>query len=615
MGTHHATADEARALAEGARENWKGRAFLRELFLGTLHVDYIDPWPVSPERPAFRAFLERLEAFLIERVDSERIDREGTYGAEVLDGLRALGAFGMKIPTSYGGLGLSHPEYCKAVELLGRYDGSLVALVSAHNSIGVPMPLSLFGTDAQKAKYLPRLAAGAISAFALTEPDVGSDPARLATTARRTPEGDWILDGQKLWITNGTVAELLIIMARDVETAKIHAFIVSGDAPGLTVKMRCRFMGLKALENGWLGLDGVRVAEADRLGKPGEGLKIALVTLNTGRLSLPAACLGGARRCLEASRAYAARRVQWGRPVGEHEAVAHKLADMAATVYAMESWCHLAAELAMREGYDIRLEAAAAKEWGSTRGWTVLDEAMQIHGGRGYETEGSLRARGDFVTTPLERMMRDGRINRIFEGSSEIMHLFMARELVDRHLAVAGPLLDPKASLASKAAALPRIAAFYASWYPRLWLGWTASFRYGAFGDHARHLRWADATSRRLARTVFHLMVRHQAGLERRQGLLFRTVDIAMEVAVLVATVVHTAHKRRTGDPSAAAAAELTEVVAIQARALVEERFAGLRGSGDEVRAAVGRASLGGRHAWQEHRAPVTPASERAAAK
>jgi alkylation response protein AidB-like acyl-CoA dehydrogenase len=609
----NATADEARALTEGARENWKGRAFLRELFLGTLHPEWIDPWPETPVRPEVAAFLARLDSWLAHEVDSARIDADGSYGADVIEALRRMGAFGLKIPKAYGGLGLTQAEYCRACEIIGRHDGSIAALVSAHNSIGVPMPLASFGTEEQKRRYLPRLAAGAVSAFALTEPDAGSDPARLATTARRHPDGGWVLDGEKLWITNGTIAELMIVMARNPDDGLISAFIVEGNAPGLTVRHRCRFMGLRALENAWLTLEGVRVADDALLGAPGQGLKIALVTLNTGRLSLPAAALGGARRVLEASRDFAARRVQWGAPVGQHEAISHKLADMAATVFAMESWCRLAAELAMREGYDIRLEAAAAKEFGSTRGWTLIDEGLQIHGGRGYETERSMRARGEVGVTPIERMMRDARINRIFEGSSEIMHLFMARELVDRHLAVAGPLLDRKATLGDKLRALPKIAAFYAGWYPRLWLGATSWLRYGRYGDLARHVRWADRTSRRLARTVFHLMVRHQAGLEKRQGLLFRTVDIAMEVAVVVATVVHAHHKRTTRAADAEASLALADTFAWNARRIVEDAFARIGSERDADKHAVGQAVLTGGHAWLEARS-ANP-DQRAAAK
>ncbi|MEM6930834.1 MAG: acyl-CoA dehydrogenase family protein [Myxococcota bacterium] len=366
MQTRHASEDEARQLTEDSRESWAGRSFLRELFLGTLRLDWIDPYPETPESEDFRRFYGELEHFLVHEVDSVEIDRTGEIPDAVLSRLKTMGAFGMKIDKKYGGLGLNQAEYCKVCELLGAHDGNLTALLSAHQSIGVPQPLKLFGTEEQKQRFLPRIAEGAVTAFALTEPDVGSDPARLATEARRTPEGDWILDGEKLWITNGTIADMLVVMARDPETDKISAFVVDTESEGFSVVERCRFMGLRALQNGLLRFDKVRVPAENLIGEEGQGLKIALVTLNTGRLSLPSGAIGAARNAVTWSREWSARRVQWGAPVGKHEAISHKLAEMASQTFAMESWTRLAAELSMRDGYDIRLEAAAAKEWGES---------------------------------------------------------------------------------------------------------------------------------------------------------------------------------------------------------------------------------------------------------
>ncbi|MEQ1571177.1 MAG: acyl-CoA dehydrogenase family protein, partial [Myxococcota bacterium] len=504
-----------------------------------------------------------------------------------------MGAFGMKIDREYGGLGFDQAEYCRLLEIVGAYDGSIGALVSAHQSIGLPQPLKLFGTEAQKKAYLPRCAAGAISAFALTEADVGSDPARLGTVARRTPEGDYVIDGETLWITTGTVAELMIVMARHADSDKISAFIVETGWAGVSVGHKCRFMGLHGIENGVIRLDGVRVPRENLLGDEGAGLKIALVTLNTGRLSLPSAVLGGAKRSLAWARVWSGRRVQWGQAVGKHEAITHKLAELASTTFAMESWTRLACELAKREGYDIRLEAAAAKEWVSTRAWTAIDDVLQIRGGRGFETEASLRARGE-EPWPIERMMRDSRINRIFEGSSEIMHLFMAREMVDRHLKVAGPLLAKRATLGEKLAALPGIALFYAGWYPRLWMGLGTFFRYRRFGALGGHLRFAERASRRLARAVFHGMVRYQARLERKQAFLFRTVDLAMEIAVLCATVVRAQKWVDQGHPEAANAVALADAFALDARRFVERRFRELWANDDDAKTAAGRAMLDG---------------------
>src|SRR5712691_7974720 len=252
------SAEEAREVAEAAREQeWAAPSFVRELFLGRLRMDLVHPYPEQDPDEERRAqpFLAGLAKLLREQVDPDRIDREGEIPEPVIQGLRELGAFGIKIPREYGGLGLSQLSYMRAIELVSSVDGSVTALLSAHQSIGVPQPLKMFGTEAQKKKYFPRLAKGAISAFALTETGVGSDPAAMETTAVPSDDGDaWILNGEKLWCTNGTRAELMVVMARTPskmvngkEKRQITAFIVETNWPGVEVVHRCHFMGLKAI--------------------------------------------------------------------------------------------------------------------------------------------------------------------------------------------------------------------------------------------------------------------------------------------------------------------------------------------------------------------------------
>jgi len=604
----HVSEREARQVAEAARETeWRKPSFAKELFLGRFRLDLISPHP-RPSAEAVakgEAFLERLRRYLETEVDGHRIEREARIPDEVMKGLKDLGCLGMKIDERYGGLGLTQVYYNKALQLVSSVNPALGALLSAHQSIGVPQPVKLFGTEEQKQRFLPRTATTDISAFLLTEPDVGSDPARLRTTAVPTEDGSaYVLDGVKLWTTNGVVADLLVVMAKvprsEGHRGGITAFVVEGTAEGVTVEHRNAFMGLRGLENGVTRFHQVRVPVENRIGEEGQGLKIALTTLNTGRLSLPATCSGSAKWALKIAREWSTARVQWGRPVGDHEAIAGKIAFIAATSFALEAVLDLSSQLADEDRNDIRIEAALAKLYASELAWQVADELVQLRGGRGYETAESLAARGERAV-PAEQVLRDLRINRIFEGSTEIMHLLIAREAVDAHLAVAGDIIDPDKDPKEKARAAVRAGGFYARWLPKLVVGeGVKPTAYAEFGPLGRHLRFVERTSRKLARSTFYGMSRWQGGLEHRQLFLARIVDIGAELFAMSAACVRAEMLREEDGAEGMAAFELADAFCRQARVRVDELFDRLWRNTDDSDRRLAKRVLEGRYLWQE---------------
>jgi hypothetical protein len=359
-------------------------------------------------------------------------------------------------------------------------------------------------------------------------------------------------------------------------------------------------MGLRGIENGVTRFHQVRVPVENRIGKEGQGLKIALTTLNTGRLSLPAMCAGAAKWCLKIAREWSNERVQWGRPVGAHEAVAGKIAFIAATAFGLEAVLDLASDLADAGTHDIRIEAALAKLYGSELAWLAADELVQIRGGRGYETAASLAARGE-RGVPAEQVLRDLRINRIFEGSTEIMHLMIAREAVDAHLSVAGEIIDPKADFKAKAAAGAKAGRFYAKWLPTLVAGeGQLPNAYPEFGELAKHLRYVERSSRRLARQTFYGMARWQGRLEYRQRFLARLVDIGAELFAISAACVR-AEMIRTDDPEHGREAfELADAFCRQARLRADSLFDRLWDNTDAEDRSLAQAVLEGRYTWLE---------------
>ena len=599
---------EARAISEAAREkDWKLPSFGKGLYLGDFQPELISP---QPELPAVvvekgERFLVALRAFLEDEVDPQEIEREGRISDEVIAGLKSVGALGMKVPEEYGGLGLSQVYYNRAMMLSGTCHSSISTLLSAHQSIGVAQPLLLFGSEEQKREWLPKVCATHLSAFALTEPGVGSDPARVSTTATPTEDGaGYVLNGRKLWTTNGTVADVLVVMAKvprsEGRRGGITAFIVPSATEGVVVESRVEFMGLRGIENSQTRFTDAYVPSENVIGREGQGLKIALATLNTGRLAIPAICAGVCKWATKIAREFAGQRVQWGRPIGEHDEVAQRIAFIAATAFGLEAMLDVTSRLADEKRNDVRIEAAIAKLYGSEMSWRVVDDLMQVCGGRGYETAQSLEARG-LRGVPVEQTLRDMRVNRIFEGSTEIMHLIIAREAMDQHLKAAGDLMEPDLKIAGKAKAAGRAGAFYANWYPRLTLGrGHAPGSYADYGELAGQMRFVERTSRRLARSTFYGMARWQAGTEKHGAFLGRIVDIGAELFAMAAAVVYAQTAIREHPERAAETRELAEAFCNQARLRTERLFHELWTNADEPNHHLALDVLKRRHTWLE---------------
>jgi acyl-CoA dehydrogenase family protein 9 len=415
--------EKAKDLLEAAPAAEPG--FVKSLFFGRVKLDEVVPYPRQDEGESQRTgeLLSRLDAFLKNEVDADRIDVEERIPQSVIDGLGRLGVLGMTVPREFGGGGFSHTAYCRVLERISAHCASTAVVVGAHQSIGLKA-LVLMGNEAQKRRFLPPLARGEmLAAFSLSEPEVGSDAASVQTEARLSADGShWILNGQKRYATNAALAGMMTVMAKTPITVdgvtrdKVTAFIVTPDLPGFEVlspnRSKC---GVRGSWQATLKFTDMPVPADRILGQLGKGLKVALSVLDYGRCTLSAGCVGGAKRLLELSIQRAKSRQQFGRSIGEFHMIKEKLAIMAETTFAMDALTYLAAGLVDRHSEDMMLETAIAKLFCSEGLWQIADDAVQIWGGEGY-----MREHG------LERALRDARINRIVEGTTEVMTAFVA---------------------------------------------------------------------------------------------------------------------------------------------------------------------------------------------
>lgn len=600
---------QALEATEGARGAYEFPSFGAQLFVGNFNEKMLYPFPEQSDedKKIGDAVIDPFIAFLEKHLDPEEVDRTREIPEIVINEMKKMGIFAIKVPKEYGGLGLSQSNYCRLVMKVASYCGGTAVLISAHQSIGVPQPLKMFGTEEQKKKFFPRFSQGSISAFALTEPDAGSDPAQMSCTATLSEDGKYyVLNGDKLWCTNGTVADIMVVMAKTPskiikgkERKQITAFIVERNTPGIELVHRCEFMGLGGIYNGLLRFTNVNVPAENLLGEEGRGLALALSTINVGRLTLPAACTGGAKQCLSIARRWGASRNQWGMPIGLHEAGREKIAYIAATTLAMEAITWLTCAWADEGKVDIRIEAAMAKMFCTEELWKIVDMTMQLRGGRGYEKGRSLQARGE-VPYPVERVMRDCRINMILEGSTEIMKLFLAREAMDSHLKRAADLLNPKTSIADKGKALFKVMGHYSTWYPKQL--WGSNFSSGSYKDAGKlenHFGFIEKQSHHLAGEIFVAMAKYQQNLERKQMLLGRLMEIGTDLFAMAATCSYALSLKKKPEIGESAL-ELANHFCLLARRRIEENFTALSQNDDKSANILAKNALNKSFRWLE---------------
>jgi acyl-CoA dehydrogenase family member 9 len=555
-------------------------SFMRSLCMGAVEEDVLLPFPVIADREAetLRQVFGSLEQFLGSREKEFRAwDVAGELPAPVLEELRQFGLFGLVLPEEVGGLALGSTAYSRTVQELSRYDGSVAATVGAHSSIGL-RGLLLVGTPEQRARFYPKLASGEmIAAFCLTEPSAGSDAAGIKTTARQ--EGDfWVLDGSKLWITNGGLAGFFTVFAKTgkpEERGKLTAFIVTRDMAGVSIGPHEDKMGLRASSTTAVFLDGVRVPAANVLGEVGKGFKVAMRILNSGRSGLGGGCVGGMKRMIELATRQAKGRVQFGKPIAEYGLIKQKVGHMVVETYAAESAVAMVAGLVDQGYQDYAVEAAISKVFATEALWRTTDEALQIAGGNGFMRE-----------YPYERALRDCRVFRIWEGTNDILRLFIAltamndvgAQLADLAASLKGVLNDPIKGFGVLSEYALHRASLATNWgrgrgtFTRLSPALKAEG--DAFAEHVRDL--ATAADR--------ILRKHGKRIVEKQFAARRLADIMIDLFVLACVLSRVdSSVRRLGEEGAAKELEILRVFAGQVQRRVRSNYGKIDDNDDEL--------------------------------
>lgn len=599
---------------EASRVGLTGESFMAGLFSGKPHFELL----ILPEEPKEdlqlgEEYCHTIQTFLEREVDPHDIERTGKIPDSVLAGLFELGAFGMKIPKAYGGLGFSYTNYGRVLTLIASWSNVLSLTVAVPQSIGIAMPILLFGTEDQKQKFLPRVARKEISAFALTEPMTGSDAANIQTQAVLDASGThFLVNGEKLWCTNGSIASLVTLVARvparrvqadgkscwipvpggqGAEQAVHTAFILDMHTPGVTVRQRCRFEGCRGIENAHLAFTDVRIPVDHVIGKIGKGLKYALTILNVGRaISIPAICLGMAKQAWEPTLERAHTRYTFQRPLAERQTQQMRIGRMAVDLFTMEALTTLVWRMADQHTYDIRIEAAIAKISCSEKAIQFLKQAQILFGGMGYETADSKQARGEpaFI---IEQLVRDAEMYRIGEGATDILRPFVAREALNPHLERGRRYLDASLTRQENRKELFKLLRTYVPLYRDHWRSQPLPSQQ-PFGHPVvhRHLVYAERASRRLARSVLYALARYREAMQDDQGRQNRIEEIGEDILSIAATsLLAWSLERQTGNTEGW---ELAETVFQESRKRIDQLIKELIHNDDQVMANIGKRAL-----------------------
>ena len=600
---------------EEARERLAGDSFMAGLYAGQPNFSLLlTPDESAEQKAAWEEFRPRLEHFLTHHVDPDEIERTAKIPDSVISGLFSIGAFAMKIPREYGGLGFSYQNYGRALVLIAGWSNILALTVAVPQSIGIAMPVLLFGSEEQKRQYLPIVAREAVSAFALTEPLTGSDAANIRTQAVLDVNGNYVINGEKLWCTNAPIARYLTLIARvparrgerdgrsvwipvpegkEAEQSVHTAFVLDMKTTGVLIRQRCQFEGCRGIENAHITLNDVRIPASCLIGEVGRGLKYALTILNVGRaVSIPAICLGMAKQAWQPTLDRANSRVTFQRPLAESQTQRMRVGRMAAGLFAMEALASTVWRMADHHRYDVRIEAAIAKLFCSETTIHFLKDAQTIFGGMGYETADSKRVRGE-PAFGIEQLVRDAEMYRIGEGATDVLRPFVAREALNMHLERARDYFDDRMTAARRLTEIARLIKFYVPWYASRWMPRRLPVGTLFRDPHVRsHLLFVERASRRLARAVFYTMLWLRQALRDDQGRQNRIEAVGEDLLLIAVTSLYAEEQQRTAGQTEVW--DLAQEVFGQARSRVTQQIRELIFNHDTPLTIVGRKALSG---------------------